>query len=197
MASSANEVDRCLRAEADEILQAKGLWALLSEFGTVHPTGSYTLGVMTWRDLDLYLVKDSLMVAEFFTLGSRIADLLTPVRMSFRNERVARTEGLPEGLYWGVYVPREHGDSWKIDIWAVGEVDYGPLKNYCDRIAAKLTPDARRLILEIKTECWRKPGYRRTFFSRDIYEAVLEHGVTNLNAFREFLRTEKGCMVDA
>jgi hypothetical protein len=197
MANDLSEIDRCIHAEADEILQTRGLRALLSNFGKVYTTGSYNLGLMTWRDLDLYLVKDGLTIAEFFDMGSRIAKLLSPTRMSFRNERIAQTEGLPQGLYWGVYTPTVGHELWKIDIWGIGQAEYAPLEAYCDRIAARLTPAARRPIMEIKTECCQKPGYRRTFFSTDIYAAVLEHGVVDIDGFRTFLRKEKGCELDA
>jgi len=63
---------------------------------------------MVWRDLDIYLVAEDIPVSEFFRLGWQIADLLNPTKMQFRNERVARTEGLPHGLYWGVYLGNEH-----------------------------------------------------------------------------------------
>ena len=57
---------------------------MLSVCGSVHTTGSYDLGLMTWRDLDLYVVADTLPVTEFFALGGSIAILLSPVRMSYR-----------------------------------------------------------------------------------------------------------------
>jgi hypothetical protein len=44
---------------------------------------------MTWRDLDIYLVNEEILLSDFFQLGSQIAELLTPTKMHFRNERVA------------------------------------------------------------------------------------------------------------
>ena len=40
--------------EATDLLENKGLRTILEEYGTVLPTGSYALDLMTWRDLDLF-----------------------------------------------------------------------------------------------------------------------------------------------
>ena len=55
-----------IRQEADEILDAQGLRKILNDYGTVHVTGSYSLGLMTWRDLDIYLESDDLSETRFF-----------------------------------------------------------------------------------------------------------------------------------
>lgn len=54
-----DSVSREIRSEADRIL-ASGLLAILERYGDVHLIGSYALGLMTWRDLDCYLVHEQL-----------------------------------------------------------------------------------------------------------------------------------------
>ena len=78
--------DEALRCEADHILDERGFLPLLHRFGTPRVHGSYSFQLMTWRDLDVYLVADDLSVPAFFTLGSDIATGLAPMRMRFRNE---------------------------------------------------------------------------------------------------------------
>jgi hypothetical protein len=196
MNSDVEKFDQALRAEADELLWRKGLHPLLEKYGRVHVTGSYALKLMAWRDLDIYLVAGEISLPDFFHLGSQIALLLTPARMQFRNERVARTKGLPEGLYWGVYLDNEREGAWKIDIWAVHAEQFTRLDEFCKAIESKLTAQSRVQILEIKSECWKKPGYRRRFTSLDIYEAVLDEEVENLAAFGQYLERVKGCRLD-
>ena len=87
--------DQAIRKEADQLLGPKGLRSLLKDYGTPHVTGSYVLHLMTWRDLDIYLDAPDLSEESFFRLGGRIASCLSPVRMSFRNERIVRTPNLP------------------------------------------------------------------------------------------------------
>ncbi len=176
-------LDASLRREADGLLRDRGLLALLARYGTPHVTGSYALQLMAWRDLDLYLEATGLGLAEFFALGGEIASALCPVRMSFRNERVARTPGLPEGTYWGVYLGDERQGAWKIDLWAVEPEECRRLLRGQEELARRLTPEARRTILGIKAQVWAHPEYRRSFGSQDVYRAVLDHGVSDTEGF--------------
>jgi hypothetical protein len=176
-----------IHREADEVLYSRGLFRLLSEYGTVHLTGSYSMNLMTWRDLDIYLESPALSLPDWFTLGGKIAFLLQPARMHFRNELIGQTEGLPKGYYWGIHLNPGQETAWKIDIWTVDPEQCQTLLAYCETFHSKLTQPTRHTIMEIKNQCCRDPQYRRTFFSRDIYRAVLENGVTNLEEFRNYL----------
>ncbi len=190
-------LDVTLRAEADEILWDRGLHHLLAQHGEVYPTGSYALQLMVWRDLDLYLVSPGITVGTFFGLGARISELLAAPRMHFRNERVGHTPDLPrDGLYWGIYLGLERGGAWKIDLWAMDEVEHGRLQAHLDAIEMRLSDEARRRILRIKSAVWMRPGYRRRYSSQDIYQAVLDHDVGDVNAFDAYLRQHKGYGLD-
>jgi hypothetical protein len=180
------EVDRALRAEADQLLGG-GLYDTLASYGTVHVVGSYALELMVWRDLDIHLVPEELDREAFFELGGRIAEILTPHRMQFRDERDVRTDGLPAGFYWGVYLGDERAGAWKLDLWATDERGLNRVQTYCHSIRQRLSPQARDRILKIKGECWQQPGYRKRFGSADVYEAVLEHGVEDVAGFQHFL----------
>ena len=187
MSNNLIETDLLIRREADEILHQKGLLSLLKGYGIPHIAGSYVLQLMTWRDLDIYLEADEIVEARFFHLGGQIAATLCPVKMNFRNERIGQTEGLPRGLYWGVYLGDERRGDWKIDIWTLDRDQYQQAIAYEADLARRLTPETRLSILAIKSQCWQDPGYRRSFSSQDIYRAVLEEGVTSMNEFEAFL----------
>ncbi len=168
---------------------------ILSRHGEVHVVGSYALGLMTWRDLDLHVVRDSIQVDDFFVLGGRVASLLKPHRMHFRDETTVRTEGLPRGLYWGVYLGDERAGAWKIDIWLTDRAGFEPIRKYGEALAARLTEHTRGIIVAIKAACWRHPEYRRGFTSADIYAAVLDRGVRDVEGFWKDLQTTKGITV--
>lgn len=180
-----------IKKEADEILYEKGLIDVLNSFGTPHIHGSYALDLMTWRDLDIYLQVDAVSESDFFMLGGKICAIFKPVKMSFRNELIAKTPGLPAGLYWGVYLGNERAGAWKIDIWAVSTSEFQKLAEYTGKIMQKLTASGISHILKIKSQCWRDPEYRRTYNSTDIYKAVLEDNVTNITEFKNYLEKEK------
>jgi hypothetical protein len=178
-----------IKKEADNILTTQGLLPVLESYGVPHISGSYSLGLMTWRDLDIYLEVESISEASFFGLGGKIAERFHPVKMSFRNEVIGKAPGLPNGLYWGVYLGDERAGAWKIDIWAVSKTECRRLVRYCTEIGEKLTPEASIKIMDIKSQCWKDPGYRRSYTSLDIYKAVMDKGVTTLEEFKEYLKS--------
>lgn len=183
-----------IKQEADAILFEKGLFSLLRSYGTPHVSGSYALDLMTWRDLDIYLQVDNFSLTDFFELGNQICTAFIPPKMSFRNELIAKTEGLPSGLYWGIYMGNERAGAWKIDIWAVSAWECHRLLAFCALIKEQLTPGTTEMILDIKSQCWKDPAYRRSYNSTDIYQAVLEKGITTLEAFKQYLANKKASL---
>jgi hypothetical protein len=176
-----------IKEEADEILYQKGLMAIVKDYGIPHITGSYALELMTWRDLDIYLESPAITEADFFMLGRKIENALSPVKMSYRNEKIGKTEGLPCGLYWGIYMGNERKGAWKIDIWAMDAKECRQRLQFCDDLAARLTPGNRKKIMEIKSKCWTDPEYRRSYTSLDIYSAVLDKEIGNIEEFRIYI----------
>ena len=188
MPGSSLDINISLKKEADEILYEKNLLEILNTFGQSHVSGSYALDLMVWRDLDIYVEADVSSQKVFFEMGFRISSLLNPVKMSFRNELVGKTPGLPRGLYWGVYLGNERAGAWKIDIWYIGADECKRLMRYCDDIAQRLNPEKRLQILHIKSKCWLDPAYRKSYSSADIYTAVLDYGIFDIEGFREYLQ---------
>ena len=185
------EINKNIKQEADEILIDKGLLSLLSKYGKPYITGSYALNLMTWRDLDIYLESDVTTEPVFFNLGAEIKSILHPVKMNYRNEIKDRTPGLPTGLYWGIYLGNEREGAWKIDIWAMNKKECRHRIAFCDDLLAQINDDAKEMIFEIKSACWKDPEYRRSYTSRDIYEAVLDNKVRSVEEFKELLQAKK------
>ena len=176
-----------LHAAADQLL-AGGLREILSDYGEINIVGSYALRLMVWRDLDIHLLRVGFDRKSVFEVGARIADLLNPQRMHYRDQTINSTEGLPTGFYWGVYLGDERDGAWKIDIWMTRPESFQAIREYGERIKSQLSVATRQTILEIKDACWRHPQYRKGFSSRDIYTAVLDHGITSIEGFWSFLR---------
>ena len=185
------ETDDELRAEADRLL-ALGLREILDDYGEVHIIGSYALRLMAWRDLDIHIVQTEINKRSFFDLGGKIASLLLPHRMHYRDETIAATPGLPSGLYWGVYLGDERDGAWKIDIWVSEPEAFEKIRVYSERLGTRLSESARSIILQIKSVCWRHPEYRRAFSSSDIYAAVLDHDVKDIEGFWTYLKERDG-----
>jgi hypothetical protein len=187
METSPELLNDAIKKEADEILYEKGLLQILNEFGQPRIAGSYSFDLMSWRDLDIYLETEMMAEENHFLLGGKIAACFHPLKMSFRNELIGKTRGLPAGLYWGVYLGDERKGAWKIDIWVVNKEECERLMKYSSEIEKRLTPETRTYIMEIKSQCWQDPRYRKEYTSSDIYEAVLKHKVSTLSGFKKYL----------
>ena len=183
--------NEALRKEADDIMVRRGLLRVLRDYGKPHVVGSYSLQTMVWRDLDLYLETDAISETRFLELGAQLVSMLNPTKMSFRSTRAVSIQGLPTGLYWGVYENDRSERGWKIDIWAIDSMQCEKLIQFQESIRARITETALLKILSIKSQVWRDPEYRRSFIALDVYSAVLDHGVGDINGFRSYLERRK------
>ncbi len=187
--SELEELNSTITAEVDKILHEYGLFNILKKYGNTVPTGSYVLGLMTWRDLDIYLENGEMTVSEFFRLGEEIALNLNPARMYYRNENIGKTPGNPDGLYWGIYtVLPDFPEEWKIDVWAIDAAQASEFQKQVDKLKSRITERDREAILLIKNHFCRHPAYRKDFNSMDIYKAVLDEGITSTYDFSKWLK---------
>jgi hypothetical protein len=92
-------------------------------------------------------------------------------------------------LYWGIRLGGIRQGAWKIDLWAMDSAACRSALENCDRVAARLTPDSRQAILALKAQLWHHPAYRDTITGKTVYDAVLDGGVADLDAFWAFVRS--------
>ena len=90
-------------------------------------------------------------------------------------------------MYIGGRYQADGGAIWKLDIRFVSE-EHAIAQKYIDHVSSKLTDERRRAILSIKHVVGQDPRYRTEISSVDIYEAVLDKGITDLEGFKEQLR---------
>ena len=181
-----------LKAEADAILYKHGLLKIIEKYGNPFITGSYALGTMTRRDLDINLETDNIAIDKFFQMGSEIAAALQARRMLYLNEFVERHPRLPLGLYIGAYT-RIIGENqeWNIDIWAIDSEQSTQYKKAINDFSLAIDKKKRALILEIKNKSLEHPWYQKSYFSIDIYNAVINEDVINTEQFFEWIKTNK------
>lgn len=185
-----------LQKEAGRIIAELNLEQILGECGKVCWVGSYPLGLMAWKDIDVE-VRTANASREI------VAVVVSKLATKF-NKRIGFTlldnrEGtidLPHGLYIGVKyfgnlenvkVAADVEDKvWKIDIWFLDEAQIAG-REKTKEIKDKLAPDLREIILQIKQSVWDNQKYRRSFSSVDIYDAVLDNRVKTLEEFEAYL----------
>ncbi len=190
--SEFEKLNSTLKSEANAILHDYGLLGILGKYGEPIVHGSYSLDLMTWRDLDILLEVKRMDVRSFFDLGRDIVTKLRPRKMSYRNELVGKTDGLPKGMYWGIYTLLTFPAEWKIDIWAAdSDLARSRLREF-ESLKNKISEENRPIILMIKNHYCGHPRYRDDFFSIDIYKSVIEENVRSIEEFSKWLREKRG-----
>lgn len=163
-----------------------------SRLGEVVLVGSAALGLMVWRDLDLTVVCPHLDLPAVADLGAALASHDRVGEVRFRDDTGTWNTDpatYPDGLYLGLRYRSRAGEDWKVDIWFVDEPDRQPDLAHLRNLPARVTADARRAILEIKSTWSTRPAYGSDVTSYDIYRAVLDGGVRTHAAFDDWLAT--------
>jgi hypothetical protein len=184
-------LDADLRAEADKMLAESGLGKIFQEAGYV-PVGSYAMGTMTWRDLDFEFYTDTPDWEKHWEFGLKLNK--HPWLWSFdclnawRDPRFIKDAG----YYWGLAATRPGAkEYWKLDLWTASREDFARGAPQRPLWESRLNDDTRYHILEIKEAVCTLPEYRKSLLSVHIYEAVLEHGIHGVDAFRDWWRNTK------
>ena len=182
------KLNATIEAEANRLLYEYGILEIMTKYGIPFVTGSYALGLMTRRDLDINIETEKIAEEKFIRMGGKIAATVKAWRITYMNEFLYRHPRLPLGLYLGVQTSILDGQKeWNIDIWALN-ADYAHQnKRFINDLQTSIDDTKRQLILEIKYKSNQHPGYQRTFFSTDIYNAVIYNGIKTTEEFFSFV----------
>jgi hypothetical protein len=183
-----------LRREASVLLDDAGLLDVLRDaFGRVEVVGSVALDLMTWPDIDLYCClaaeEGSRMLAVLTAIHDRLARHgYGLVRVSFHDEYRRPDSIYGHGLYTGLRIlPPTGSPVWKVDLWGWDDVDFGERLLHHEKLAAALAHADRDLVLRIEDAAARRPSYRDSVTSVDVYEFVVAGVGTTLADFDAFL----------
>ncbi len=175
-----------IKAEADVLLYERGLMDVLSKYGTVVPTGSYYMDLMTWRDLDLYLDMAAFDKGRMYELVHELSVMLQPFWLEAKSMLENPEPDFPRGYFIGVEGRLLGPDVWNIDIIAMSAADIARSQAEVDERQRAIPPDLAPLVLELKN----LPGHLDTFQSIDVYNGVIHHGVRSVDEFQRWLPTQ-------
>ena len=174
-----------LKQEADALVIQAAVANLLTPYPGWFIGGSYGYDLMCWRDLDVYILDPEHDLKRCFAVGYEITSRLSAPKAFFTNN----LGGEPNGFYWGIRLGDTRRGAWKLDCWFLDEAGYVNHAEYSKRMRERLTPRTRDIILAIKQRYWSNVAYRDTITSDLIYRAVLEHGITTIERFEDYLKT--------
>jgi len=183
------ERQQWLQHQASRLIADLGLMELLSVAGEPRLTGSAELELMVWPDVDLEVVAPG--TPEMAPAVEIVRHLMLDAdvhigKLNIADERQTTRPDIPRGIYIGPDVTHE-GLDWQVDIWIVDPEQAAERHRLAAGIRAKLDPENRRTILELKQILAASDRYHRGISSVDLYTAVLDRGVVDLDGFVRYL----------
>lgn len=169
-----------IRRNADRILYEYGLLDMLRAVGTPHIVGSYPMDMMAWNDLDIDVENEGMSLPKLYCLTGQILETFRPSWYEAKEERD------PEGktVWFHGFEAMVGGEMWNVDLWFFDREAISAAERYCSRIAAAASAAQREQIIAIKRGLLERDLYAfDKFRSMDVYRAVLEEDVRNIDEF--------------
>lgn len=184
-----------LQAQADALVSRLDLVETLSRIGRPVRVGSSAMGLMVRRDIDITVIcprLDRQTLDAFAAIGAGLMmrdEIIGAVR--FRNDSGgwnADPAAYPDGFYLGLTARDTAGLDWTFDIWAVDDPARQPDLRHLETLQPRLTDASRTTIVAIKQALIARSDGRPAVPSISVYEAVLDHAVTDIAQFDAWLQ---------
>jgi hypothetical protein len=176
------ELAETLHHQADLLQADLHLAEIIAPYGPITPTGSYFLNVMVYPDIDIYLPR--LTIEQLFAVGGQLAQGENVIQVVFEQNDPM----LPGGLYLKLRIASNAWPRpWKLDLWSIDpdllEQKMAPMRRFLARLTPELRLQIIRYKLSVLTPAGRTPMYSGYF----IYEAFIEHGLTDFEQVTRYL----------
>ena len=173
-----NSMER--KANADRILYEFGLLKKIEEIGKAHIIGSYRMDMMAWNDLDVDIENDSMSLDKMYVLSAYIMNTFHPIWYEAKEE--VNDEG--KSVWFHGFETMITGELWNVDLWFFDKQTIADAERYCDNIAQDASQTQKDIIIRIKSELISRGLYSfEQFKSIDVYKAVLENNVRDIDEF--------------
>ena len=172
------------KMNADRILYEFGLLKKIEEIGKAHIIGSYRMNMMAWNDLDIDVENDTMSLDKMYELSVFIMKTFHPVWYEAKEE--INDEG--KKVWFHGFETMITGELWNIDLWFFDKKTILDAEKYCDNIMNNTDQTQKDTIVSIKSELILRGLYSfEQYKSIDVYKAVLEGNVKNIDDFFAFL----------
>ena len=173
------EIAAANQQRAREVIRDTDLEAIWRSVGAeANLVGSLRTGLlMTHRDIDFHIYSAPLRTADSFAAMARLAEDRHIRRVEFAN----LLDAGDRCLEWHAQYVDDEGAAWQIDMihMETGSPWDGYFERVADRIAAVLTDETRRAVLQIKYDT---PDEVK-IMGIEYYQAVLRDGVRTYAEF--------------
>ncbi|GAB6908545.1 conserved hypothetical protein [Desulfosarcina cetonica] len=173
------ETSKKMQREAWSVIEHTDVIKIWSSIGaTINLVGSLKTGLMIKnRDIDFHIYTHPFKLADSFLAISKLAENRRIKTINYSN----LLEAEDRCIEWHAFYEDRDGKTWQIDmIHILNESPYaGYFENVAERISNALTHDMQEAILRIKNTI----PIERKVMSIQIYQAVIEGGVRDVEAF--------------
>lgn len=179
-----------IKDKADEFINKSGIIEILQKYGKVYIVGSYTMDVMTWNDLDIYLDRCDFRHHKYCEILAELVRVLSPIRFNgiLKADQNLMFIGLETEL---------SGERWNLDIWWKDKSEIDSAIAYSRELMCKMenNPEYKKALLRIKQELIKCNLYgfdkgKIHYHSNEIYSAVFDKGVRSTEQFLKLYSKE-------
>ncbi|MDR3642458.1 MAG: hypothetical protein P4L74_02405 [Candidatus Doudnabacteria bacterium] len=171
---------------AEEIITKTGVVEVFSKLGKVEKIGSLRLKLMYRRDIDLFVISDSIEKNKAHQITKELIDKDIFQTIGTADYQNYPAYDMPLGFFWELIIPHED-KNWKFDVWYLKpDESYAHLvRDSINKFEPLLAADPKKaeIILKIKEAYFDGVKYKDNIKSFDIYTAVLENGVKSVEDF--------------
>lgn len=169
-----------IKERADAILCERGLMAQLEKYGRPHLIGSCRMDMMAWNDIDVDIENDGMSLEKLYQLTAYIMEAFHPFWYEAKEE--VNDEG--KRVWFQGFEAMIDGERWNFDLWFFDQDTIEKAEAFCDGIAARATPVQKEQIIRLKRELIARDLYAfEKFHSMDVYRAVLDEGIEDIDGF--------------
>lgn len=168
------------KIQADRILYEFGLLKKIEEIGNAHIIGSYRMDMMAWNDLDIDIENDAMSLDKLYELSAFITKTFHPLWYEAKEE----ADAAGKRVWFHGFETTITGELWNIDLWFFDKATISNAEFYCDRIVQNTNQAQKEMIMDIKSGLIKRGIYSfEKYKSIDVYKAVMENGVKNIDEF--------------
>lgn len=164
---------------ADELLKYGNVLETLAKYGNPVVTGSYKYDLMYGPDIDIIVLSDNPQETSFGALKDFIG------QRNFRKYQLGDfvkfpIDGRPQGFIV-VLILEFQGRKWEIEIWFKTYLTEDD--KYFDKLLSTISPEFRKIILEIKNQRENAGLLKNKLRTATIYEGVVLEGKKDIKDF--------------
>lgn len=174
--------------KANEILYNMNLLSILKKYGEVYIVGSYKMNLMAWNDIDIYIDNQTMDLDKLYNLSIDIFKTFNPIWFEGKQEECK----VKCANYFLGFETTCTGELWNIDIWFFSKKTINNTIKYNDNIIdiIKNNPNMRMIITDLKKQLINCGVYGTQYSSIDVYDAVINGKVENVNQFFDWYRNK-------